>query len=193
MTQAVAEHPIKLEPVPSQPGHMGLPLPNGKLAMWLFLVTEIMFFTGLIGVYIILRNGQPSTREPWPGPHDVHLVEWLGALNTFVLICSSLTIVLAHYSLAKKNVQAATGYVAVTLALGCVFLGIKAYEYSEKFRHNILPGPNLRKARMVPTGFRYINHVKGQLGTGGQEGSLQVQRGLQPGHVALELFLAASR
>src|SRR5205807_4447429 len=96
--------------------HMGLPLPNGKLAMWLFLVTEIMFFTGLIGVYIILRNGQPTGREPWPGPHDVHLVEWLGAVNTFVLICSSLTVVLAHHALAKKNVKAATGYIVVTLA-----------------------------------------------------------------------------
>src|SRR5437764_6689716 len=105
MTQAVIDHPVKSEVVPIHPpGHMGLPLPNGKLAMWLFLVTEIMFFTGLIGVYIILRNGQPTGREPWPGPHDVHLVEWLGAVNTFVLICSSLTVGLAHHALAKKNV-----------------------------------------------------------------------------------------
>ncbi len=63
--------------------HMGLPLPNGKLAMWIFLVTEIMFFTALIGVYLILRNGTPS-KSPfhWPAPHEVHLVEWIGALNT---------------------------------------------------------------------------------------------------------------
>ena len=40
--------------------HMGLPLSNGKLAMWIFLVTEIMFFTALIGTYIILRNGPPA-------------------------------------------------------------------------------------------------------------------------------------
>src|SRR6516225_2909932 len=104
--------------IEERPAHMGLPISNGKLAMWLFLVTEIMFFTGLIGTYIVLRNGSRS----WPTPHDVHLLEWVGAFNTFVLICSSLTVVLAHYSLAKGNVKLATIYVAITLALGGVFL-----------------------------------------------------------------------
>src|SRR5579864_3268093 len=83
----------------------GLPLSNGKLAMWLFLVTEIMFFTGLIGTYVVLRNGQPnpeSTWDRWPAPHQVHLEEWIGAFNTFVLICSSLTVVLAHWAMGKE-------------------------------------------------------------------------------------------
>ena len=86
--------------------HMGLPLPNGKLAMWLFLVTEIMFFTGLIGTYIVLRSSAPTVggKSLWPTPHDVHLAEWIGAVNTFVLICSSLTVVLAHYALGKGEV-----------------------------------------------------------------------------------------
>src|SRR5438128_9501054 len=94
------EHTVEEKPVV----HMGLPLPHGKLAIWLFLVTEIMFFTALIGIYIILRNGTPAVfyGTPaekiyrWPRPHEVHLVEWIGALNTFVLISSSLTVVLAH-------------------------------------------------------------------------------------------------
>ena len=95
-------HPAAVNP----PGHMGLPLSNGKLAMWLFLVTEIMFFTGLIGTYIVLRNGTPTKANPWPTPHDVHLVEWIGAANTFVLICSSLTVVLAHWrSAAAKSAR----------------------------------------------------------------------------------------
>jgi cytochrome c oxidase subunit 3 len=133
MTQTVHESPGL--------GHMGLPLPNGKLAMWIFLVTEIMFFTALIGVYVILRNGTPS-KSPfhWPAPHEVHLVEWIGALNTFVLICSSLTVVLAHHYVVVHKFQRATLYVGITLALGAVFLGIKAYEYSAKFDHDILPG-----------------------------------------------------
>src|SRR5262249_54004628 len=77
------------------PRHMGLPLPHGKVAMWLFLVTEIMFFTALIGTYIVLRHGTPSNSPfKWPTPHQVHLIEWIGALNTFVLICSSFTVVL---------------------------------------------------------------------------------------------------
>src|ERR671935_2283897 len=102
--------------------HMGAPVPTGKLAMWIFLATEIMFFTGLIGTYIVLRNGTPSAGEPWPIPEQVHLIEWVGALNTFVLICSSLTVVLAHYALAKRNVPQAVGFITVTLALGGVFL-----------------------------------------------------------------------
>src|SRR5947208_1404638 len=127
MAHAVAEEPQV---------HMGLPLPHGKVAMWLFLVTEIMFFTALIGTYMILRNGGPSEKNsPWPTPHDVHLVEWIGALNTFVLICSSLTIVLAHLSLHHGNIKQATLYIGVTLALGGVFLVIKAFEYNAKFAH----------------------------------------------------------
>jgi cytochrome c oxidase subunit 3 len=119
---------------------MGLPLPNGKLAMWLFLVTEIMFFTGLIGTYVVLRNGTPTKAHPWPTPHDVHLVEWIGAANTFVLICSSLTVVLAHWAISRGRVGQALVFVAVTLALGAVFLVVKAYEYNSKFGHGIVPG-----------------------------------------------------
>src|SRR5271170_3835348 len=93
----------------SQQSLMALPLPNGKLAIWMFLVTEIMFFTALIGTYLILRNGTPSASPyTWPTPHQVHLVEWIGAFNTFVLILSSLTVVLAHYAAAQRNFKQAT-------------------------------------------------------------------------------------
>ncbi len=118
--------------------HMGLPVSNGKLAMWLFLVTEIMFFTGLIGTYIVLRNGQAS--RLWPAPHQVHLEEWIGAVNTFVLICSSLTVVLAHWAIGRGEVRRAATFLVVTLALGVLFLAIKGYEYHAKFQHCILPG-----------------------------------------------------
>src|SRR6266550_5979912 len=69
----------------------GLPLPNSKVIVWLFLSTEIMFFAGLIGTYIVLRFGAPT----WPLPHEVHLSEPIGAFNTFVLICSSVSVVLS--------------------------------------------------------------------------------------------------
>src|SRR5438128_10193364 len=103
MAHADAAHP---------PAHMGLPLPNGKLAMWLFLVTEIMFFTALIGTYLILRNSIPpslarSEGIKWPHPEQVHLVEWIGAFNTFVLILSSLTVVLAHFAASKGDFKKA--------------------------------------------------------------------------------------
>jgi len=119
---------------------MGLPLPNGKLALWLFLVTEIMFFTGLIGTYLILRNGTPTVAHPWPAPHEVHLDERIGAGNTFVLICSSLTMVLAHYALSKGDVRKTLIYVGVTLTLGTLFLVVKFFEYKSKCEHGILPG-----------------------------------------------------
>jgi cytochrome c oxidase subunit 3 len=147
--------------------HMGMPLPNGKLAMWLFLVTEIMFFTALIGTYMLIRNGQPGVRNPWPSPHDVHLKEWIGAVNTFVLILSSLFVVLAHWSLHVKNTKRAVQFIALTFALGCVFLGVKAYEYYSKFDHQILPGRIHEKFDDPVTGAywggRYVRHVREQL------------------------------
>jgi cytochrome c oxidase subunit III len=141
---------------------MGLPLPNGKLAMWLFLVTEIMFFTALIGVYMLLRNGQPTRSQPWPAPHEVHLQEWIGAFNTFVLICSSLAVVLAHWALHTNNTKRAVQYLGITFALGVVFLGVKAYEYYQKFNHEILPGRVFEKLE-GEAGYRYMRHVREQL------------------------------
>lgn len=115
----------------------GLPIPNGKLCLWLFLSTEIMFFAGLIGTYIVLRFGVPT--GTWPAPHDVHLVEWIGAANTFVLICSSVTIVLALEAAKSNMVSSARMWLALTFVLGSVFLGVKMYEYSSKFKHGIYP------------------------------------------------------
>jgi cytochrome c oxidase subunit 3 len=127
-------------PVADEPSRMGLPLPNAKMAIWFFLVTEIMFFTALIGTYVLLRNGAPNSLHPWPKPHQVHLVEFFGAGNTFVLICSSVSVVLAHWFLARRRVQPAIICLLVTLALGILFLGVKAIEYKAKYDHNILPG-----------------------------------------------------
>jgi len=121
--------PLQLEYEP------GLPLTNGKLIIWLFLSTEIMFFAGLIGTYIVLRFGAPN----WPEPHDVHLSEPIGAFNTFVLICSSVTVVLA-FEASKANESAmAKLWILATFLLGSVFLGVKIYEYSAKFAHGIYP------------------------------------------------------
>jgi len=120
--------------------HMGTPFHNGKLAMWIFLSTEVMFFTGLIGMYIVLRNGTPTDQYPWPTPHQVHLIEWIGAVNTFVLICSSVTVVLAHLALTRGQFPRAAQYIGASLALGLVFLGIKAYEYNSKYQHGVMPG-----------------------------------------------------
>lgn len=123
------DHPPKLQ------YHAGLPIPNGKTCLWLFLSTEIMFFAGLIGTYIVLRFGAVA----WPAPHDVHLSEPIGAFNTFVLICSSVTVVLALEAAKLNQASKAKAYVVLTFLLGSVFLGVKMYEYSQKFAHGIYP------------------------------------------------------
>jgi cytochrome c oxidase subunit III len=115
--------------------HPGLPIPNGKTCVWLFLSTEIMFFAGLIGTYIVLRFGAIA----WPRPHDVHLSEPIGAFNTFVLICSSVTVVLAFEAAKKSKAAEAKGWILLTFLLGSVFLGVKMYEYSAKFAHGLYP------------------------------------------------------
>src|SRR5713226_10759031 len=65
-------------------------IPHDKIGMWVFLCSEVMFFTGLIGSYIVLRFGSPF----WPQPSTVLNVP-LTAVNTFILICSSVTMVQA--------------------------------------------------------------------------------------------------
>lgn len=115
--------------------HPGLPIPNGKTCLWLFLSTEIMFFAGLIGTYIVLRFGAVA----WPTPHEVHLVETIGAFNTFVLICSSVTVVLCLEAAKANETSKAKGFLLLTFLLGCVFLGVKMFEYQAKFAHGIYP------------------------------------------------------
>lgn len=112
-----------------------LPIPNGKTFLWLFLSTEIMFFAALIGALIVLRFGAAA----WPRTHDVHLVEYLGAINTAVLIASSITVVLALEAAKRDDAPGAKGWILLSLVLGTVFLGVKAFEYNAKFAHGIYP------------------------------------------------------
>jgi heme/copper-type cytochrome/quinol oxidase subunit 3 len=151
-----------------KPRHMGLPISNGKLAIWLFLATEIMFFAALIGTYIVFRIGEPA----WPTQEQAHLVEWIGALNTAVLICSSVTVVLAHRDLQDGKVRRARNWILATLLLGSVFLVVKGFEYNSKFEHGMVPnhehavnmaGGNLwASTYFTMTGFHAL-HVLGGL------------------------------
>lgn len=130
--------PADSDSVPSHlsSDHMGLPIANSKLAMWLFLGTEIMFFAGMIGAYLVLRIAAGNT---WPTHHQVHVVEILGAVNTFFLLASSVCVVVAHNAMFTGDFRKATFNLFITFSLGCVFLGIKAFEYYSKFQHHLLP------------------------------------------------------
>lgn len=151
-----------------------MPLNNGKLCLWLFLSTEIMFFAGLIGAYIVLRFGSMD----WPGPHDVHLVEFIGAFNTAVLICSSVTIVLALEAARSNNASLAKLWLLLTFVLGSVFLLVKAYEYKEKFSHGIYPNRENRKVYVKPDLY-YLQAVRDTLSGQIEAWDLQKNAGTQ--------------
>ena len=137
-----------------------VPVPKGKLAVWLFLSTEIMFFTALIGTYIVLRFGAPE--GTWPTPEDVRVLEWLGAVNTFVLICSSVTVVFGMEAAKQNHPGKAKKWLLATFVLGCGFLGIKAYEYNSKFEHGIHPGAP-RSLLYDRADLNYLSAVKANL------------------------------
>jgi cytochrome c oxidase subunit 3 len=110
------------------------------LGMWLFLVTEILFFGGLFAAYMIYRLMYP--RAFAEASHELDVV--LGGINTAVLIGSSLTMAMAVWSAQLGRRSGQLLYLALTMGLGLVFLGIKAVEYSAKFEHHLVPGPNFR-------------------------------------------------
>jgi cytochrome c oxidase subunit III len=124
--------------VPAAPAlRMGIPIPTPKLGMWLFLGTEIMFFTAFIGTYIVMRIGSPG----WPSDVNVtHINITLGGINTFVLIFSSFLVVVAHDAVLHRKPAVARMAMLGTLLCGVLFLGIKSVEYYGKFQHDILPG-----------------------------------------------------
>jgi cytochrome c oxidase subunit 3 len=109
---------------------------SSKLGMWLFLFTEIMFFGGLFVAYIIYRSWNPELFTLAATELDT----MLGAVNTVVLIGSSLTIALAIRSAQLNDQKKIFYYLIATIALATLFLVIKYFEYTAKFDVGILPG-----------------------------------------------------
>lgn len=108
------------------------------IGMWVFLVTEVMFFGGMFLAYFVYRQAYPAAFASASNK----TVLLIGAVNTTVLICSSLTMALAVHSaaLGKKNLIVL--FLVLTLLLGGTFLGVKAYEYHDKWVHHEVPGHN---------------------------------------------------
>lgn len=118
------------------PVKMGIPIPNSKLGMWLFLGTEIMFFTAFIGTYIVLRVGS----QPWPSVEQTHINVLAGGVNTFVLIFSSYLVVVAYEAMTHKKYEKARWTLWAVFLCAGLFLVIKGIEYKGKWDHDILPG-----------------------------------------------------
>jgi cytochrome c oxidase subunit 3 len=115
---------------------------TSTFGMWLFLLTEIMFFGGLFCAYLIYRNWYYPAFVA--GSHQLSI--GLGATNTAVLICSSFTMAMAVYSSEMRWRKALVGWLLATIVLGSVFLGIKAVEYHEKWEKHHVPGLNFSAA-----------------------------------------------
>ena len=104
--------------------------------MWAFLVTEVLFFGGLILAYTIFRTKYPMA---WVAGGAELDVMW-GGLNTAVLIVSSLTMALAVRSAQLGDKGKIVLFLILTLIFGSVFLGVKVIEYTDKYNHDLIPG-----------------------------------------------------
>ena len=140
-------HPIPAyDPAVDAPRHhhaiydydSGPPVHRGKFAIWLFLATEVMFFAGLIGTYIVLRLGTPT----WPDPEERLAVD-ITAFNTFLLICSSATMVAAVEAAMKGDRGRLLRWLGLTILIGATFVGIQVYEYFELIAHGSLPNVDI--------------------------------------------------
>jgi cytochrome c oxidase subunit 3 len=118
-----------------------------SLGMWLFLAQEVMFFGGMFCAYLVYRYKYFGDF----GSASQTLNIWYGAINTAVLLCSSLTVVLAVRAAQLNKRKALTMWLVFTILLGLVFLGVKGIEYKEKFENHHVPGPSFAYHGTVPS------------------------------------------
>ena len=116
-----------------------------SLGMWVFLLTELMFFGGMFMAYLAYRQIYPESFAAASSMLNVSL----GASNTVVLICSSLTMALAVRCAATGYRQMTVVFLTLTLLLGSTFLGIKGIEYHDKFVHHEVPGAQFPSTQLA--------------------------------------------
>jgi cytochrome c oxidase subunit 3 len=109
---------------------------SSTLGMWIFLVTEVLFFGGMFTTYTINRHEYFAAFGIGSNTLDITL----GTTNTMVLIMSSFTMAMAVWSAQTGKKKLVPLFLILTLSLGCVFLGIKFVEYKQKFDHHLIPG-----------------------------------------------------
>jgi len=131
-------------------------LTNTKLGIWLFLASEVMLFGGLFSAYVLLRKGAAT----WPDGWTIANVP-LGALNTGVLISSSVTMVLSWVALREKDLSRFWLWMGFTILLGVMFLGIKLFEYADKFQHGLWPSTSTYMALYFTLTGLHALHVIG--------------------------------
>ena len=131
-----------------------------KFAWWLFLASEVMFFAGLIAAYIVERAGSPT----WPIVKDVLNVP-LVAVNTFILIVSSVTMVQAYAGIESGDPKKLRNMLIATAALGVVFLSVQAFEWSSLLGEGTTAQDSLFGATFYTlTGFHGLHVTGGVVG-----------------------------
>ncbi len=146
--ETIADHaymPDEHAPDPVM-GH-GDPTAPGKIGIWLFLASEIMFFIGILGSYIVLRS---ASHEMFSKMAQV-LNKTLAGTNTLVLILSSLTMALAVDAAQNNKAKKAAGMLFITFLCSCGFMVIKGIEYNDKWHHNTIVA-----RESGPTGAIYV-------------------------------------
>ena len=117
------------------------------LGMWVFLVTEIMFFGGLFMAYLVYRHASPMGFQE--ASHHLDII-W-GTINTALLIMSSLTMAFAvRAAQTSQPARTQVMWLVWTIILGAGFLGIKVIEYTDKFTHHLVPGPSFQWTGLYP-------------------------------------------
>jgi len=135
----------------------GPPVERGKFAIWLFLATEVMFFSGLIGAYIVLRSASSN----WPNPEE-RLAVGITAFNTFVLITSSWMMVKALFAAQKGDKNGILFWLGLTILGGSTFVGIQFYEYTHLVHSGWLPNSDIFFSTFyITTGFHGAHVVIG--------------------------------
>jgi len=133
---------------------------NAKLGIWSFLASEIMLFGGLISAYVILRSGSAHMVMP---PRSMMGVP-LATFNTFALITSSVTMVLALAAIQEGNIEKFKRWILCTIGGGVIFLAVKAYEYQHKWHEGITLSSNLFGSFYYTLTGLHVIHVIGGLG-----------------------------
>jgi heme/copper-type cytochrome/quinol oxidase subunit 3 len=132
-------------------------MPVGKFGIWIFLVSEIMLFTGLVGSYIVLRLGSAG----WPDPGTILNTPLLG-FNTLILLSSSLTMALALEAVRQGKQAVFRRYLLLTAVLGTAFLGIKGFDYFHMWRHGFTLSSSLfGSCYYLLTGFHALHVLSG--------------------------------
>lgn len=128
-------------------------LDNRKLFMWLFLASDCLFFGSLIATYLLYRGRDQALGMPGPHPHEIFDIPYT-SVSSFVLLMSSLTMVLALAAIQRGDVRGLRIWLLATATLGMTFLGGQAYEFTTFVHEGLTPSTNLfGSSFFVLTGF----------------------------------------